>query len=261
MTTPIRQSFALDLFLRDGLTLDDLLAGAAAIGYQAVDVFFPGPERLEEIHRTAQRHGMSISSLCGHRDIVHGLNDPTQHERIRAELRDAIATAERYLIPGLITFSGSREGRSDDEAVEVCAEGLAPLVRLAEDAGVNLNMELLNSRRDHPDYQCDHTAWGRRLCATVGSPRVALLYDIYHMQIMEGDLIETIRSHIGSIAHIHTAGNPGRGLIDQSQEINYPAVCRAIADTDYPGFVAHELRTDLPPLEALGICHRICDVS
>lgn len=261
MTSPIRQSFALDLFLRDGLSLDDLLAGAGGIGYQAVDVFFPSPERLEEIHRAARRHGMSISSLCGHHDLVHGLNDPTQHERIQGELRGAIAAAERYGIPGLITFSGSAEGRRDDEAIEACAEGLAPVVRMAEDAGVNLNMELLNSRRDHPDYQCDHTVWGQRLCDAVGSPRVTLLYDIYHMQIMEGDLIDTIRSHIGSITHIHTAGNPGRGMIDESQEINYPAVCRAIADTGYTGFVAHELRADLPPLEALRICHRICDVS
>jgi hydroxypyruvate isomerase len=125
---------------------------------------------------------------------------------------------------------------------------------------VNLNMELLNSKVNHPDYQCDHTAWGVRVCQAVGSPRAKLLYDIYHMQIMEGDLIRTITDNIRYVGHFHTAGNPGRGPLDETQEIYYPAVMRAIADAGYDLYVGHEFGCKGDPLEALQAAYRVCDV-
>ena len=140
--------------------------------------------------------------------------------------------------------------------------GLQRLVAGEEgnDIRYNLNLELLNSKVDHPDYQCDHASWGVRVCEMVGSVRVKLLYDIYHMQIMEGDLIRTVRDHAGHIGHFHTAGNPGRRDLDEDQEICYPAVMRAIAGTGYDLYVGHEFRPKGDPVAALKTAFRICDV-
>jgi hydroxypyruvate isomerase len=163
-------------------------------------------------------------------------------------------------IPGLIVFSGNRDGRDDDASIEVCATALRRVTPAAEKAGINLNMELLNSKRNHPDYQCDHSSWGVRLCQAVDSPRMKLLYDIFHMAIMEGDLIATIRENIRYIGHFHTAGNPGRGPLDENQEIYYPAVCRAIAEAGYDLFVGHEFRPEGDRLEALRAAFDVCNV-
>jgi hydroxypyruvate isomerase len=161
----------------------------------------------------------------------------------------------------VICMSGNRKGLSDEEGVDNCVKGLKRLMKLAEQHKVNVVMELLNSKVDHHDYQCDHTAWGVEVCRRVGSERMKLLYDIYHMQIMEGDLIATIRKNIQYIAHFHTGGVPGRGIIDETQEIYYPAVMRAIVKTGFTGFVAQEfLPRSAKPLEELRRAIAICDV-
>jgi hydroxypyruvate isomerase len=163
-------------------------------------------------------------------------------------------------LTNLICFSGNREKMSDEQGLANCAIGLKRLLPLAEKRGVTLCMELLNSKLNHPDYQCDHTAWGVELCHALGSERFKLLYDIYHMQIMEGDVIRTIRDNISCIAHFHTAGVPGRHEFDDTQELNYTGICKAIADLGYTGFVSHEYTPNKDPLGTLDRMMRLCEV-
>jgi hydroxypyruvate isomerase len=174
-----------------------------------------------------------------------------QHERIEREVRAAITNAKRLKIPNVLCFSGNRGGLDDVKGMEVTAGALCRLAPFAEDAGVTLALELLNSKVDHPDYQADRTAWGAQVCQAVGSPRVKLLYDIYHMQIMEGDVIRTIRAFHPLIAFYHTAGNPGRNDLDETQELNYPAILKAIKDTGYTGYIAHEFIPKADPVAAI----------
>ena len=169
--------------------------------------------------------------------------------------------AAQWNIPNLICFSGNRGGLDDATGAEITAENLRAVAKMAEDAGVTLVLELLNSKVDHPDYQCDKTAWGVQVCRMVDSPRVRLLYDIYHMQIMEGDIIRTIRENHANFGHYHTAGNPGRNEIDASQELNYPAIVRAIAETGYTGYVAQEFIPTGDPVVALQAAFDLCSVS
>jgi hydroxypyruvate isomerase len=157
-------------------------------------------------------------------------------------------------------MSGNREGISDEQGAANCVEGLKAIAGLAEEKKVTVVMELLNSKRDHRDYQCDHTAWGADVCKKVSSPRIKLLYDIYHMQIMEGDIIATIRQNIQYIGHVHTGGVPGRNEIDDTQELNYPAIMRALVDAKYDGYVAHEFVPKRDPLTSLRQAVAICDV-
>jgi hydroxypyruvate isomerase len=251
----IRQSFSWWCFENRGLETDALLQGAKEIGYEAVDLIG------EELWPVAKAAGLRISAIGGHASIEEGLNRRGNAARIEAELRANIAKAEEWGIPVLICFSGNRGGISDEEGLAVCAETLARIAPVAESAGVALAVELLNSKVDHPDYQCDHTVWGAELCRLVNSPAVKLLYDIYHMQIMEGDIIRTIQAHHGVVAHYHTAGNPGRGQPDATQEISYPAIYRAIAATGYRGYVSHEFLPAVPPLEALRLAYEACSRS
>jgi hydroxypyruvate isomerase len=195
--------------------------------------------------------GFTIATIGGHNSLADGLNKRENHDRITDELLASLEIAEKWKIPNLICFSGNRDGISDLEGAINTIEGLSQVAEDAEDAGVNLILELLNSRVDHPDYQCDHTAWGVQVVTAVNSPRVKLLYDIYHMQIMEGDLIRTITQNIEHIAHFHTAGNPGRKNLDENQEIFYPAIARAIHETGYEGFVGHEFGPQGDPVAAL----------
>lgn len=231
----------------------ELFQTAAAIGYRAIELV---PEEHWPLVRAA---GMEIAIVVGHSTLEDGLNRRENHARIENELSESIKKAVDNGIPALITFSGNRNGLSDDEGIEICAEGLKRVIKVAEDAGVLLCMELLNSKVDHPDYQCDHTEWGVKLCQAVDSPNCKLLYDIYHMQIMEGDLIRTIERNIDYIGHFHTAGNPGRHDLDEEQEINYPAVMRAIARSGYQGYVGQEFipkgdwRVALK--QAFDVCH------
>ena len=227
----------------------------AAMGFDAIEM---APEPLWPSIRAA---GLAIPIAVGHRSLEDGLNRSENHDRIAAELEANIRKAADHGIPGLIVFSGNRNGVDDERGLAICAAGLRRVMAAAEAHGVTLCMELLNSRVDHPDYQCDRTAWGVRLCEAVGSPRFKLLYDIYHMQIMEGDLIRTIRDQIRHIGHFHTAGNPGRGNLDDRQEIHYPAVMRAIAATDYAGYVGHEFGPQGDPVAALRQAHAACSIE
>jgi len=224
------------------------------IGFHEVEM---APRPLWDEIRAA---GLRIVTMVGHASLTDGLNRKENHNRIEEELKRNIDLAAQYDIPVLICFSGNRRGISDEEGIENCVEGLKRVAPYAEAKGVTLAMELLNSKVDHPDYQCDRTWWGAEVCKRVGSPRVKLLYDIYHMQIMEGDLIRTIRTHIGHIAHFHTAGNPGRRDPDETQEIYYPAVMRAIKELRFEGYIGHEFGPKGDPIEALRKAYRICDV-
>jgi hydroxypyruvate isomerase len=203
---------------------------------------------------------MKIAAIIGHGTLTDGLNRKENHARIKEELLKNIEQAAEYDIPNLICFSGNRRGLSDEEGIENTAEGLAQVAKVAERKGITLCLELLNSKVDHPDYQCDHTWWGAEVCRRVNSPAVKLLYDIYHMQIMEGNLIHTICENISYIGHFHTAGNPGRRDLDTEQEIYYPAVMRAIKETGYTGYVGHEFIPKGDPYEAIRIAFRTCDV-
>jgi hydroxypyruvate isomerase len=229
-----------------------------AIGFEATE-FWVRDEHFDEIVATAGRHGLAIASMCGHETLEDGLNNPKNHERIDAELRESIDIAAEHGIPGLICFSGNRRPeQSNDEGLVACADCLQRVAPYAEEKGVNLNVELLNSRVDHPGYQCDHAAWGVALCERVNSPRVKLLYDIYHMQIMEGDIIRTIRENIKWIGHFHTAGNPGRHEMNDDQELNYAGIARAIRATGYDLYIAHELMPQDDKIAALRQAYESC---
>ncbi len=255
----IRQSICYPIFQRGGVGLEQLFATAAEIGFAAVELWQRGDD-FEEVVAAAKRHKLVVASMCGHASLTDGLNEPANHERIEAELRASIDLAVRHRIPGLICFSGNRrEGLTDEEGIEITAAGLRPVAPYAEAKGVNLNVELLNSKVNHPGYQCDHTSWGVAVCEAVGSERVKLLYDIYHMQIMEGDVIRTIRENIRHIGHFHTAGNPGRNDFDDTQELNYVGICRAIAATPYAYYVGHEFQPKADPVEALRKAFARCD--
>jgi hydroxypyruvate isomerase len=181
-----------------------------------------------------------VTGLTGGYGIEKGWNRPENHDPLVEQYQVLIKQTADAGLTNLICFSGNRAGLSDAEGLENCATGLKKIMALAEKHKVTLVMELLNSKVDHKDYMCDHTAWGVELCKKVGSDRLKLLYDIYHMQIMEGDVIRTIRDHHAYIAHYHTGGVPGRNEIDNSQELYYPAIMQAIVDTGFKGFVAQE---------------------
>ncbi len=255
----IKQSFCYPCFKRKELSLAGLCKAAAEIGYAGIELWFRGPD-FDELAAAAKGAGLALASMCGHETLSDGLNKRSNHDRIEAEIRESIDIAARLGIPGLICFSGNRNaGQSDAEAIEACADGLRRVAPYAEEKGINLNVELLNSKVDHAGYQCDHTAWGVAVCRKVGSPRVKLLYDIYHMQIMEGDVIRTIRENIAHIGHFHTAGNPGRKDMDDTQELNYAGICRAIARSGYDLYVGHEFTPRGDPVEALRTAFAICN--
>jgi hydroxypyruvate isomerase len=248
----ISQSVAWWCFVPGKLAPEPFVHAVAEAGYSAIDLV---PEAYWPL---VAHHGLTISAANGHASITLGLNRADQHDRIERELRANIALAEKWHIPNLICFSGSRGGLSDEEGIENTAAALARAAPAAEAAGVTLLLEMLNSKLDHPDYQADHTAWGVQVCQRVGSPRIQLLFDIYHMQVMEGDLIRTLRGAHAFIAHYHTAGNPGRNDLDDAQEINYPAVLRAIAATGYSGYIAHEFIPKGDPVLALQTAFTTC---
>ncbi len=255
----VKQSICYPIFKPQDVSLEHLFATAAEIGYAAVELWGRGDD-FEDVVATAHKHGLVVASMSGHDSLPDGLNKRSNHDRIEAELRTSIDLAADNGIPGVICFSGNRQPHmSELEAIDACADGLKRVAGYAEDKGVNLNMELLNSKVDHPGYQCDHTVWGVAVCEKVGSPRVKLLYDIYHMQIMEGDLIRTIQENIGWIGHFHTAGNPGRHDMDDFQELNYAGICKGIADTGYEYYVGHEFSPKADPIEALKVTFEICD--
>jgi hydroxypyruvate isomerase len=210
---------------------------------------------------TLKQYGLTCAMTSSGGGIAKGFNRVEHHDRLVAGLEDLVPQAAAAGMPSIICMSGNREGMDDDEGMKNCVKGIKRIIGLCEKHKVNLVMELLNSKVDHADYMCDHTSWGVALCKMVGSERFKLLYDIYHMQIMEGDIIRTIRENAQYIGHYHTGGNPGRNEIDETQEIYYPAVMRAIVETGYQGFVGQEfVPTWDDPIAALEKCVRICDV-
>jgi len=255
----IKQSICYPLFKPEQVSLETLFAAAAEIGYRAVELW-ARPDNFAEIVATARRHDLVMASMIGHQSLPDGLNKRTNHDRIEAEIRASIDIAVEYEVPGLICFSGNRQPyQSESEAMAAVADGLRRVAPYAEEKGINLNLELLNSKINHPGYQADHTAWAAAVCQRVNSPRVKMLYDIYHMQIMEGDIIRTIRDHIDWIGHFHTAGNPGRNDLDDLQELNYPGICRAIAETGYELYVGHEFKPKGDWLASLKQTFACCD--
>jgi hydroxypyruvate isomerase len=250
----IKQSIAWWCYARGEMTPEQLVRTAAEIGYSGAELVPP------EHWQLVRDHGLIVNAVVGHASIAEGLNRREHHDRIEREILGNLRQAERWGIPTLLCFSGNRAGLDDQQGAEVAAEGLRRVARAAEEAGVTLVLELLNSKVNHADYQADHTAWGVQVCGMVGSPRVKLLYDIYHMQIMEGDVIRTIQEHNQWFGHYHTAGNPGRHEIDDSQELCYPAIVRAIAATGYDRFQGQEFIPTRGTAETLREAFAICSV-
>jgi hydroxypyruvate isomerase len=250
----IKQALSWWCFDRDGMEPRRFFKEARRIGYAAVELL---PRELWDAAREAN---LVIATHGGHQSLTDGLNRRENHSRIEDEINQYLELAVQYQIPNLIVFSGNRRGLSDEEGAANTAEGLKRVAAAAEQKGVTLILELLNSKVDHKDYQCDHTAWGVQVMRAVNSPCVKLLYDIYHMQIMEGDIIRTLRDNIAHIGHFHTAGNPGRRDMDDTQELCYPPIMRAIAETDYDGYVGHEFIPKGDPFEAIRATYRMCDV-
>jgi hydroxypyruvate isomerase len=201
-----------------------------------------------------------ICTMTRTHSLTKGLNRKENHAECLAKIREAIEATAEAGFPNVITFPGNRAGMADDEGLKNCAVALKQVVGLAETKKVTICMELLNSKLNHKDYMCDHTAWGAELVKAVGSDRFRLLYDIYHMQVQEGDIIATIRKYKDCIGHYHTAGVPGRNEIDETQELYYPAIMRAIVETGYKGYVAHEYGPKRDPMTSLAKAIRICDV-
>lgn len=237
-----------------GLTLEELCAGARAIGMHSVELL--NPEEFDVV----KDYGLTCAMAFGPSSIPDGFNRTEFHEKFISEFKELIPRVAAAGFPGIICFSGNRRGMDDETGLENCVQGIRQIVGDAERHGVTICMELLNSKVDHPDYMCDRTEWGVELAKRVGSERFKLLYDIYHMQIMEGDVIRTIREHHEYIGHYHTGGNPGRNEIDETQELNYPAIMRAIRETGYDGYVGQEFIPSRTPLVSLREAVALCDV-
>ncbi|MCG3126380.1 MAG: hypothetical protein CHACPFDD_01215 [Phycisphaerae bacterium] len=237
-----------------GMPLEELCRNAAAMGIQSVELL------SENEWAAPKKFGITCAVANGPTSIGKGWNRVEHHERFVKESQRLLPLVKDAGIPNMIVFSGNREGLPDDEGAANCIKGLKQIMPLAEKLGVTVVMELLNSRVDHKDYQCDRTPWGVSVVKGVGSERFKLLYDIYHMQIMEGDVIRTIRDNWDCIAHFHTGGVPGRNEIDQSQELNYGAICRAIVEKGFKGFLAQEFIPARDPMTSLRQAAQICDV-
>ena len=237
------------------IPLDQLCAHANQIGLKAIDLLNP------EDYEVPRRYGLVCSmAYAGGGELVSAMNRVENHARIEEGFRKYIPLAAKAGVPNVITFSGNRNGMSDEEGARNTIAGLNRVKKIAEDNGVVICMELLNSKVDHKDYMCDHTAWGVRVVQAVNSPHVKLLYDIYHMQIMEGDLVRTIQENIQWIGHFHTGGVPGRHELDGSQEVQWDGVMRGIAATSFQGYVAHEFVPTRDPLTSLRQAVDECDV-
>ena len=225
--------------------LPDFCRAAAAMGLAAED------------WGTLKKHGL-VCAIAGSHGFEKGMNNPKYQEMCIDKMRTAIDACAEAGFPSVITFTGFREDILDDQGLKNCVAGYKKVVGYAEEKKVTLCMELLNSKVNHKDYMCDHTEWGVALCKMVGSPRFKLLYDIYHMQIMEGDVIRTIRDNKEWIAHFHTGGVPGRHELNDTQELNWRGIAAAIADAGFTGYLAHEFTPTHDPLvslrEAVAVC-------
>jgi hydroxypyruvate isomerase len=209
---------------------------------------------------TVTKYGLTPAMTPGAGTIPVGWNRKENHDALVEEMRGNIERAAAAKVPNVITFSGNRKGMADEEGKANCILGLKRVKKMAEDSGVTICVELLNSKVNHKDYMCDHTAWGVDLMKGVDSPRVKLLYDIYHMQIMEGDIIRTVTDNIQYIGHFHTGGVPGRHELDDTQELQWRTVAKAIADLNYQGFFAHEFIPVHDPMTSLKQAVDLCNV-
>ena len=233
------------------LSLDELCAAGAKLGLKGIDLLGPGS------FATLKKHGLICTMTSGGRDLI----DKAKHDEAVKRIHAAIEANAEYGFPNVIAMAGNRRDIPDDDVgMKNAAAGLKRVASLAEKKKVNVCIEYLNSKVDHRGYMFDKMAWGVEVCKRVGSPNVKILYDIYHAQIMEGDIIRTIRTHKDAIGHYHTGGNPGRNEIDESQELYYPAIMRAIADSGFEGYVAHEFVPKRDPLTSLAEAIKICDV-
>ena len=251
---PFQHSVSWWCYERQGIDPGDLLRHCKAVGYSAVE--------LVPVERFAlvRDHGMTIAAHQLHVPLTQGISHSKYWDDIQRQADETLKLAQEWDIPYLICFSGNREGLDDQLGADNAIKHLAQLADKAESAGVNLVLELLNSKVNHPDYQCDRTAWGVQVVSAVDSPRARLLYDIYHMQIMEGDVIQTIRDNHAWIDYYHTAGVPGRNELDDAQELNYGAICRAIADTGFTGWLGQEFVPKGDWRAGLEEAFAICDV-
>ena len=242
------------------IKLDDLCVAARDMGLVAIDLLNP-PE-----FATIRKYGLACSmvsfpTIDGLGGITKAFNRLEHHDRLVQAYEQRLRETADAGFARLICFSGNRDGQDDETGLANCATGLQRLLPLAEKLSVTLCMELLNSKRNHKDYQCDHVAWGRELARRLSSERFKLLYDIYHMQIMEGDVCDTIRENHQYFDHYHTGGVPGRNEIDDTQELHYPRIMQAILATGYQGYVAQEFLPRQPdPIASLRQAVKICDV-
>ena len=242
------------------IPLEELCLAVKKIGFNAIDLL--GPKDWP----TIQKHGI-FSSMCyidGKVSLTNGFNNKDYHEQLIKSYLDVIPLMVKAGYKNVICFSGSRNGMDDETGLKNCVEGLQKILPLAEKNGITVQMELLNSKVDHKDYMCDRTPWGVELCKRVGSENFKLLYDIYHMQIDEGDVIRTIRDNHQYIGHYHTAGVPGRHELNEKQELNYPAIMQAILDTGFKDYVAQEFiptgKETKEKVAALKQAVKLCDV-
>ncbi len=249
----IRQSVS--RWCYEKIPLEELCEKGAAMGLKGIDLL------NEDEWEVPRRYGLVCGmGYGGGGKIRSGMNRVENHAKIEEAFRRSIPRAAKLGVANVITFSGNRGGMSDEEGMRNTIAGLNRVKKIAEDHGVTICMELLNSKVDHKDYMCDHTGWGVRVMEAVNSPRVKLLYDIYHMQIMEGDLIRTIAKNIEWLGHFHTGGVPGRHELDNTQEVNWVGVMRAIAATKFTGYVAHEFIPAPEPMRSLQEAVELCDV-
>ena len=236
------------------MSLDDLCRNSASIGLKGMDLV------NHDEWETLRKYGLTPAMTPGAGTIPDSWNRKDSHDRLEKEMRANLALAAAAKVPNVITFSGNRRGMPDEEAKDNVVAGLNRIKKAAEDANVMVCLELLNSKVNHKDYQCDHTVWGVEVVKRVDSPRVKLLYDIYHMQIMEGDIIRTIRDNIQAIAHFHTGGVPDRHELDDTQELQWRTVAKAIADLNFQGFFAHEFVPVKDPIASLKQAVALCTV-
>jgi len=237
------------------MSLDDLCKNAQRIGLKGIDLV-NAPD-----WPTVKKYGLIPSMIQGKGKIPDGFNRLENHERLVNDLKELITLVAQEGYPNVITFSGNRAGMPDGEGLANCVTGLNKIKKFAEEKGVTVNLELLNSKVNHKDYMADHVAWGAEMCKRVDSPRVKLLYDIYHMQIMEGDIIRNIRDHYAYLGHFHTGGVPDRHELDDRQELNWRAIATAIANLGYQGYFAHEFIPVNPdPMKSLQDAYELCKV-
>jgi len=236
------------------MDLDNLCKHAAKMGIASIELLG------ESEWSVPAKYGLTCAVANGPSGIGNGWNRTGNHDKFVKESERLLPLIKEAGIPQMIVFSGNRAGMDDVEGLKNCAAGLRRITPLAEDLGVMIIMELLNSKVDHKDYMCDHTPWGVNLVNEVASDRFRLLYDIYHMQIMEGDVIRTITDHKNAIAHFHTGGVPGRNEIDHTQELNYEAICRAMIENGYEGYLGQEFIPKHDAMTSLRNAVAICDV-